>query len=98
MLTVRSNTDNILEIAVSLLDVIFSSGPGFRRHYNYLECGTRPGVRSILLCVGHYEHRAVSQSHHRDREKERDRKSTRLNSSHQIISYAVFCLKKKKKK
>src|SRR5258708_30593702 len=27
-----------------------------------------------------------------------DRKSTRLNSSHQIISYAVFCLKKKKKK
>src|SRR5947208_8979511 len=28
----------------------------------------------------------------------RDRKSTRLNSSHQIISYAVFCLKKKNKK
>src|SRR5258708_37208137 len=27
-----------------------------------------------------------------------DRKSTRLNSSHQIISYAVFCLKKKNKK
>src|SRR5258708_24793601 len=26
-----------------------------------------------------------------------DRESTRLNSSHQIISYAVFCLKKKKK-
>src|SRR5258708_10771259 len=26
----------------------------------------------------------------------RDRKSTRLNSSHQIISYAVFCFKKKK--
>src|SRR5258708_31891393 len=29
-------------------------------------------------------------------ESSRDRKSTRLNSSHQIISYAVFCLKKKK--
>src|SRR5258708_27508769 len=28
----------------------------------------------------------------------RDRKSTRLNSSHQIISYAVFCLKKKNNK
>src|SRR5256885_11696295 len=27
----------------------------------------------------------------------RDRKSTRLNSSHLVISYAVFCLKKKKK-
>src|SRR2546426_5736278 len=28
----------------------------------------------------------------------RDRKSTRLNSSHLVISYAVFCLKKKKKR
>src|SRR5205807_3458926 len=31
-------------------------------------------------------------------EAEEDRKSTRLNSSHLVISYAVFCLKKKKKK
>src|SRR5438309_6587499 len=30
-------------------------------------------------------------------EADRDRKSTRLNSSHSSISYAVFCLKKKKK-
>src|SRR5690349_24078695 len=30
--------------------------------------------------------------------QQRDRKSTRLNSSHVEISYAVFCLKKKKKK
>src|SRR2546426_8522410 len=29
---------------------------------------------------------------------DQDRKSTRLNSSHLVISYAVFCLKKKKKK
>src|SRR5438132_4149731 len=29
--------------------------------------------------------------------RETDRKSTRLNSSHTVISYAVFCLKKKKK-
>src|SRR5438034_7850224 len=29
---------------------------------------------------------------------ERDRKSTRLNSSHTVISYAVFCLKKKTKR
>src|SRR5260221_6511156 len=29
---------------------------------------------------------------------EQDRKSTRLNSSHTVISYAVFCLKKKKKR
>src|SRR5688500_19155340 len=30
--------------------------------------------------------------------REQDRKSTRLNSSHLVISYAVFCLKKKNKK
>src|SRR2546426_7687420 len=32
------------------------------------------------------------------RDRAGDRKSTRLNSSHLVISYAVFCLKKKKKK
>src|SRR2546426_8487246 len=32
-----------------------------------------------------------------DRMEGQDRKSTRLNSSHLVISYAVFCLKKKKK-
>src|SRR5256885_17197451 len=37
-----------------------------------------------------------SQRRHRQRETDRDRKSTRLNSSHLVISYAVFCLKKKK--
>src|SRR5437764_11183928 len=34
----------------------------------------------------------------RDAVSNEDRKSTRLNSSHRCISYAVFCLKKKKKK
>src|SRR5688572_32504845 len=38
---------------------------------------------------------ASRRGRRRDR---RDRKSTRLNSSHSQISYAVFCLKKKKKK
>src|SRR5258708_14905289 len=37
------------------------------------------------------------RSHLNEDAGERDRKSTRLNSSHQIISYAVFCLKKKKR-
>src|SRR2546421_6079719 len=34
----------------------------------------------------------------KDRRVQPDRKSTRLNSSHDQISYAVFCLKKKKKR
>src|SRR5436190_4217521 len=37
----------------------------------------------------------VSRDRPRDRALSRDRKSTRLNSSHTVISYAVFCLKKK---
>src|SRR5216684_8338372 len=45
-------------------------------------------------------HRAGHPCRHPDHQRARgeDRKSTRLNSSHGYISYAVFCLKKKKKK
>src|SRR5258708_19847556 len=51
------------------------------------------GVSSVCL-TSHFRHAfgGDSKSH-----MQIDRKSTRLNSSHQIISYAVFCLKKKKK-
>src|SRR5258708_21836080 len=48
---------------------------------------------SIFLSVS-----CLLTRHETDRNMLGDRKSTRLNSSHQIISYAVFCLKKKKKK
>src|SRR5690348_18484474 len=44
----------------------------------------------------HPEHDRV-RALHLDRARDGDRKSTRLNSSHPSISYAVFCLKKKKK-
>src|SRR5258708_29185606 len=47
-----------------------------------------PSQRSGLGDLVGRERRALSTC-------ESDRKSTRLNSSHQIISYAVFCLKKK---
>src|SRR5438034_7696505 len=40
----------------------------------------------------------LSPSPRRPDTRNGDRKSTRLNSSHTVISYAVFCLKKKKKK
>src|SRR2546430_13649914 len=55
---------------------------GVGGQYNFVAMAhALPGARSIL-CV-----RAT---------RTRDRKSTRLNSSHSQISYAVFCLKKKK--
>src|SRR5690606_39974776 len=43
-------------------------------------------------------HRHTSQVVHHWRKDQKDRKSTRLNSSHVKISYAVFCLKKKNEK
>src|SRR3712207_6907153 len=50
----------------------------------------RPGVDQAAVGQG--------QNRGQDGGQERDRKSTRLNSSHANISYAVFCLKKKKQK
>src|SRR5437870_10961185 len=45
------------------------------------------------------EHRGAEHGGCEERPaRDQDRKSTRLNSSHVAISYAVFCLKKKKKK
>src|SRR5258708_18863515 len=58
--------------------------------------------RSLQVLQRHVEQEAdparqrLQEPDMRDRGGELDRKSTRLNSSHQIISYAVFCLKKKK--
>src|SRR5256885_3588351 len=52
--------------------------------------------RSLEDQVEHAHLRVVQGQHAADQQRA-DRKSTRLNSSHLVISYAVFCLKKKKK-
>src|SRR5437763_4684706 len=49
--------------------------------------------RGIDVAAAHHEHRGGDGV---DGAGAQDRKSTRLNSSHRCISYAVFCLKKKK--
>src|SRR2546430_17134405 len=50
-----------------------------------------------LLCpLGHGNQHDIHHSDAAHEQPDRDRKSTRLNSSHSQISYAVFCLKKKK--
>src|SRR5947208_10933814 len=54
--------------------------------------------RRELCLPGRQEHHVSTQERAKEERGNIDRKSTRLNSSHQIISYAVFCLKKKKKK
>src|SRR3989454_8256827 len=50
--------------------------------FEIMEVSSRADLKSDLL---------------QELERQKDRKSTRLNSSHLVISYAVFCLKKKKK-
>src|SRR5690242_21592530 len=52
-----------------------------------------PGPGGLRVGVGDHDHFLVLED---AREGQQDRKSTRLNSSHMSISYAVFCLKKKK--
>src|SRR2546430_17464016 len=52
-----------------------------------------PGAVQPAVHHARHDHAAAV----RDADPVRDRKSTRLNSSHSQISYAVFCLKKKKK-
>src|SRR5947209_14293914 len=55
--------------------------------------------RSLEALVSGFAALVVSQTYHNEvvrRDDQRDRKSTRLNSSHANISYAVFCLKKKR--
>src|SRR5690348_14690290 len=49
----------------------------------------------LFIVMGYYEGETLAQKLARGPILVRDRKSTRLNSSHPSISYAVFCLKKK---
>src|SRR2546430_12185536 len=52
-------------------------------------------INGFELCAGKFQDAALDNAK-RTPGKLKDRKSTRLNSSHSQISYAVFCLKKKK--
>src|SRR5687768_17814938 len=62
------------------------------------ELWRQPGISClspvIAKCCAHPVHRQYTQD--QSSNDGEDRKSTRLNSSHGYISYAVFCLKKKK--
>src|SRR2546426_6823608 len=80
-------------------------GPGERRHEFPPPGGACARPARQLDAVGRIEDDRIAEpAHDRQRAEVRDevvipergdRKSTRLNSSHLVISYAVFCLKKK---
>src|SRR5438105_9144374 len=56
----------------------------------------KSSTRTVCFVTGSGEHQIDNRTHRPGAAL--DRKSTRLNSSHEWISYAVFCLKKKKRK
>src|SRR5436190_15329301 len=73
--------------------------PSQRRQGVHVEAATvikpqHDGTRKHLLFTDEHEDLRASMEAW---VKKEDRKSTRLNSSHTVISYAVFCLKKKTK-
>src|SRR6266487_4803886 len=61
---------------------------------NKLNGVTRASLLKTLACKHHTTGRKMAARHKAKIETPQDRKSTRLNSSHPSISYAVFCLKK----
>src|SRR5690625_7094368 len=70
--------------------------PALTVNYNWTDdLSTYAKVVTGYKAGGASESSAIGQFHHTFSPEE-DRKSTRLNSSHVAISYAVFCLKKKK--
>src|SRR5690625_6603831 len=77
-------------------DGVYGDGPAFRMDY-YNSFVIQPMLVDIVKVVQHEEVDWGELKPKIDQRARRlDRKSTRLNSSHVAISYAVFCLKKKK--
>src|SRR2546429_4425436 len=68
----------------------------FRSQHSSLRAVSTIGAKRNVL--KRFERIALLKKRGQWKDGDRDRKSTRLNSSHGYISYAVFCLKKKKKK
>src|SRR2546422_4524792 len=65
--------------------------PGVIRHRR-----RQPAAERVITDDRCFRHLRACSAAPRPRADRKDRKSTRLNSSHGYISYAVFCLKKKK--
>src|SRR5699024_12404180 len=84
----------------SLIFIMTGGGPSrqsqtlplymYEQAFSYGQLGYGTAVALLLLLIG----AAASLVYLRPLPEEEDRKSTRLNSSHVSISYAVFCLKK----
>src|SRR2546426_2078947 len=89
-----------LAIESGLGPVLVVAGPGAGKTYCLIariEHLIATGIDPHRICAVTFTNRAAEEIAGRLKQT-LDRKSTRLNSSHLVISYAVFCLKKKKTK
>src|SRR5258708_11833545 len=67
----------------------------YQRTYSFITYEKNPRILWFFNWIEAIDHHCCWKFGNNCYLSYRDRKSTRLNSSHQIISYAVFCLKKK---
>src|SRR6266540_6147363 len=92
--------DTGVEIIGDEVEFVAATIPGL--NVNAFIAGNQPAqignAQTALPILFHVFGQQRDLGIHQYRERYPDRKSTRLNSSHITISYAVFCLKKKKKK
>src|SRR5690242_6260196 len=94
MTLVRSLSRHLASGALNEL-TLTTNGTQLAKHANELaDCGVRR-VNVSLDTLDPRKFREITRWGEIDKVLEGDRKSTRLNSSHMSISYAVFCLKKK---
>src|SRR2546426_3055222 len=79
----------------SVLQMNFIGGPKANPTFE-IGNAVKTGAVDMALTTGAYYTNLMPEADALKLAEVRDRKSTRLNSSHLVISYAVFCLKKKK--
>src|SRR5258708_16382259 len=95
--TARGEQESGKSATTKLAEAIGSGQSGAACSWLRRTCGFgRPGCHRCRLIGGTQLNESALRSNDHVAAFHIDRKSTRLNSSHQIISYAVFCLKKKK--
>src|SRR5207302_9842626 len=89
----RRSSDLIYKEGIQPADTLTWTGSGNNENFiahNIAQTSNGPSITFAM------ENAVAKATDAADRKKKEDRKSTRLNSSHVKISYAVFCLKKKK--
>src|SRR5260221_13528042 len=91
-ITVLAGAHGLVEI-----NTLLRADPALQRAFGRKQCAEQSVVQQTLDACTPVQVAQMEQAMDEIYRTHRDRKSTRLNSSHTVISYAVFCLKKKKK-